>query len=261
MARTRKLYVGAKLREIRVRLNLTQAEYAAKLGVSLSYLNQMENNHRPVSARVILSLAQEFGINVAEIAAGSTERLVADLREALADPVGATMDSWTRPNGMTIARVRVPLVVAVLLVFAGATFARAGVWSDTRLIYEQALRAQSLPRLKALVGNTARVLRRAAGTEAAEVQRPAEDEATRAMDTSTGGEEPIWHVVLNGEQQGPYSVPQVREMLAGGHIDAETYVWRDGFDGWLPMQEVAELAGVVVLSPEETRALRRSVGM
>ncbi len=31
--------------------------------------------------------------------------------EALADPVGATMDSWTRPNGMTIARVRVPLGV------------------------------------------------------------------------------------------------------------------------------------------------------
>jgi predicted Zn finger-like uncharacterized protein len=83
------------------------------------------------------------------------------------------------------------------------------------------------------------------GTDyAPEAQRPAEDEATRAMDTSMGGEEPIWHVVLNGEQQGPYSIPQVREMLAGGHIDAETYVWRDGFDGWLPMQEVGELAAV-----------------
>jgi predicted Zn finger-like uncharacterized protein len=83
------------------------------------------------------------------------------------------------------------------------------------------------------------------GTDyAPEAQRPAEDEATRAMDTSAGGEEPIWHVVLNGEQQGPYSIPQVREMLAGGHIDAETYVWRDGFDGWLPMQEVGELAAV-----------------
>jgi predicted Zn finger-like uncharacterized protein len=82
------------------------------------------------------------------------------------------------------------------------------------------------------------------GTDYAEPERPAEDEATRAMDTSAGGEEPIWHVVLNGEQQGPYSIPQVREMLAGGHIDAETYVWRDGFDGWLPMQEVGELAAV-----------------
>ena len=57
MAATRKLYAGVKLREIRARLGLTQAEYAAKLGVSLSYLNQMENNHRPVSARVVLALA------------------------------------------------------------------------------------------------------------------------------------------------------------------------------------------------------------
>ncbi len=87
MAQTRKLYVGGKLREIRARLGLTQAEYASKLGISLSYLNQMENNHRPISARVVLNLAQEFGVNVSEIAAGSAERLVADMREALADPV------------------------------------------------------------------------------------------------------------------------------------------------------------------------------
>ena len=58
-----------------------------KLGVSLSYLNQMENNHRPVSARVVLALAEEFGIDVTELAAGSSERMVADMREALADPV------------------------------------------------------------------------------------------------------------------------------------------------------------------------------
>lgn len=84
---TSKLYAGVKLREIRARLGMTQAEYAAKLGVSLSYLNQMENNHRPVSARVVLALAHEFGIDVGELAEGSTERMVADMREALADPV------------------------------------------------------------------------------------------------------------------------------------------------------------------------------
>lgn len=87
MAPVRKLYIGAKLREIRARIALTQAEYAARLGVSVSYLNQMENNHRPVSARVVLALAQEFGIDVTELAAGTSERLVADMREALADPV------------------------------------------------------------------------------------------------------------------------------------------------------------------------------
>jgi glutamate-5-semialdehyde dehydrogenase len=34
-----------------------------------------------------------------------------DVVRGLADPVGSTIDSWTRPNGMTIERVRVPLGV------------------------------------------------------------------------------------------------------------------------------------------------------
>ncbi|SEO94656.1 hypothetical protein SAMN04490248_1172 [Salinihabitans flavidus] len=84
---TQKLYAGAKLREIRQRLTLTQKDFAAKLGVSLPYLNQMENNNRPVSTTVVLALAQEFGFDVTELSTGDSERLVSDMREALADPV------------------------------------------------------------------------------------------------------------------------------------------------------------------------------
>ncbi len=84
-----KLYAGAKLRELRGRLALTQRAFADKLGVSLPYLNQMENNHRPVSATVLLALAQEFGLDVTELNAGEGERLVSNMREALADPIFA----------------------------------------------------------------------------------------------------------------------------------------------------------------------------
>lgn len=86
---TQKLYAGAKLREMRTRLGLTQKDFAAKLGVSLPYLNQMENNNRPVSTTVVLALAQEFGMDVTELSTGDSERLVSDMREALADPVFA----------------------------------------------------------------------------------------------------------------------------------------------------------------------------
>ncbi|MCA0905347.1 short-chain fatty acyl-CoA regulator family protein [Ruegeria marisrubri] len=86
---TQKLYAGAKLREMRTRLALTQREFAAKLGVSLPYLNQMENNNRPISTTVVLALAQEFGMDVTELSTGDSERLVSDMREALADPVFA----------------------------------------------------------------------------------------------------------------------------------------------------------------------------
>ena len=64
---TQKLYAGVKLREARQKLGLTQRSFAEKLGVSLPYLNQMENNHRPLSAGVVLALAQEFGFDVTEL--------------------------------------------------------------------------------------------------------------------------------------------------------------------------------------------------
>ncbi|MBI1219166.1 MAG: ImmA/IrrE family metallo-endopeptidase [Rhodobacteraceae bacterium] len=87
---TQKLYAGVTLRETRARLGLTQRNFAEKLGISLPYLNQMENNHRPVSAGVVLALAQEFGFDVTELGTGDAERLVTDMREALADPVITT---------------------------------------------------------------------------------------------------------------------------------------------------------------------------
>jgi predicted transcriptional regulator/transcriptional regulator with XRE-family HTH domain len=86
---TQKLYAGAKLRETRTRLGLTQKAFAAKLAVSLPYLNQMENNHRPVSAAVVLALAGEFGLDVTELSSGDALRTVSDMKEALADPVFA----------------------------------------------------------------------------------------------------------------------------------------------------------------------------
>lgn len=82
-----KLYAGVKLREWRSRLGLSQAAFASQLGVSPPYLNQMEQNHRPVSTVVVLALAREFGLDVAELTSGDAERVVADLREVLADPV------------------------------------------------------------------------------------------------------------------------------------------------------------------------------
>jgi len=75
------------LRETRLKLGFTQKDFANSLGVSVSYLNQMENNNRPISATVVLALAQEFGFDVTQLAANDSERIVADMREALADPV------------------------------------------------------------------------------------------------------------------------------------------------------------------------------
>ncbi len=84
---TQKLYAGAKLREQRLRIGHTQKDFAARLGVSLPYLNQMENNNRPVSTTVVLALASEFGMDVTELSSGDAERLASDLLEVLGDPL------------------------------------------------------------------------------------------------------------------------------------------------------------------------------
>ena len=82
----RKTYAGAKLREIRQRQGLTQTAFAKSLGISLSYLNQMERNHRPLSRAAVLALAEQ-GFDITPLDANETARLIADMREALADPV------------------------------------------------------------------------------------------------------------------------------------------------------------------------------
>ena len=83
---SRKIFAGARLGEIRRGLGLTQASLARQLGLSTSYLNQMENNHRPVSRDVVQGLAEVFGLDVAIFSMDEGDRLMADLREALADP-------------------------------------------------------------------------------------------------------------------------------------------------------------------------------
>lgn len=84
---TQKIYAGVTLRETRQRARLTQRSFAEQLGISLPYLSQMENNHRPISAGVLLRLASEFSVDLSAMAMGDSERMAVDLAEALADPL------------------------------------------------------------------------------------------------------------------------------------------------------------------------------
>lgn len=89
-----KLFAGARLRRLRRDRAMTQGQFAEVLGVSPSYLNLIERNQRPVTARVLLALAEAFDVDVRAFAAESDRQLVADLKEAAADPVlkGADLD-------------------------------------------------------------------------------------------------------------------------------------------------------------------------
>lgn len=85
----RKLFAGARLRNLRQSESLTQRQFAERLGVSTSYINQLENNQRPLSASVIFALVDSFGVDIASFSSDGGDRIANDLHEALVDPIFA----------------------------------------------------------------------------------------------------------------------------------------------------------------------------
>ena len=68
---------------------LRQSEMAQRLGISVSYLSQLENDDRPLSDALLDRLAREFPLDWQDLGADSTEKRLVALREALADPLFA----------------------------------------------------------------------------------------------------------------------------------------------------------------------------
>ncbi|MDP3174095.1 MAG: short-chain fatty acyl-CoA regulator family protein [Phenylobacterium sp.] len=60
----RKLFLGARLKRMRRDLGVTQTRMAEDLGVSPSYLNLLERNQRPVTAQVLLRLAEAYDFDL-----------------------------------------------------------------------------------------------------------------------------------------------------------------------------------------------------
>jgi predicted transcriptional regulator/transcriptional regulator with XRE-family HTH domain len=92
--RNTKLFIGRKIRDLREANRLTQSAFAERIGISTSYLNQIENNQRSVSAAVLLALAETFRIEISDFSSGESDRLLSALSEALTDPV---FETW-RPS-------------------------------------------------------------------------------------------------------------------------------------------------------------------
>ncbi len=68
---------------------MSQAELARALAISPSYLNQMEHDSRPLTVPVLLRLTEAFGVDPGFFSERGTDRLVADLRDALSNEVAA----------------------------------------------------------------------------------------------------------------------------------------------------------------------------
>lgn len=72
------------------------------------------------------------------------------------------------------------------------------------------------------------------------------DAETRVFDysgyRSNAPSDNVWYIVVEGEQQGPFSAEQLSGFMDGNSLDADSFVWKEGFDDWLPIRDVPELA-------------------
>jgi predicted transcriptional regulator/DNA-binding XRE family transcriptional regulator len=80
-------HLGAKVRALRRQKGMTQAQLAERLGISGSYLNLIEHNRRPLSAPLLIRLAEIFDLDLRTLSADQHARVVADLMEAFGDPI------------------------------------------------------------------------------------------------------------------------------------------------------------------------------
>jgi hypothetical protein len=79
--------LGAKIRLLRRQEGLTQVQLAEALGISPSYLNLIEGNKRPLTAPLLIRLAQQFRLDLKALAPEGDQRLTEDLLEAFGDPL------------------------------------------------------------------------------------------------------------------------------------------------------------------------------
>jgi XRE family transcriptional regulator, fatty acid utilization regulator len=104
--------VGVRLRRFREERGLTQAGLARALGISPSYVNQLESNQRPITAAVLLRLASVFDADIQQFSTDQVDRLVAQLRDVIAESGGTERVSMAEARELAQA---MPSVATTLI--------------------------------------------------------------------------------------------------------------------------------------------------
>jgi len=85
MSSLRRLFAGHRVRELRAQLGISQVAMAQRLGISISYLSQIENGDRPITPAVLTALARNFPDDWALVEPAEDETLLIEAIEAAND--------------------------------------------------------------------------------------------------------------------------------------------------------------------------------
>lgn len=56
-------------------------------------------------------------------------------------------------------------------------------------------------------------------------------------------------IANNGNQLGPYTIPQMEQMVQNGSLTKDTYVWKSGMNQWELVGNVSELVSIFTQTP------------
>src|ERR1700749_2670392 len=121
----KKLFVGPRFRRIRQQLGLSQTQIAEGLGISPSYINLIERNQRPVTAQILLRLAEAYDLDLRDLATADEDRFFAELNEIFSDPLFRQID-LPKQELRDLAELCPGITHALQRLYAAYTEARQG---------------------------------------------------------------------------------------------------------------------------------------
>ena len=130
----KKLFVGPRFRRIRQQLGLSQTQIAEGLGISPSYINLIERNQRPVTAQILLRLAETYDLDLRDLATADEDRFFAELNEIFSDPLFRQID-LPKQELRDLAELCPGVTHALQRLYAAYTEARRG---ETRVAAQMA---------------------------------------------------------------------------------------------------------------------------
>ncbi len=87
--------VGARIRALRMERNLTQAEMAEALNISLEHYKRIETGRRGCSIDILISVKMYFGVSLDYLVLEETPDVeVEQIRSELEDVIGRLSQIW-----------------------------------------------------------------------------------------------------------------------------------------------------------------------
>lgn len=78
------------------------------------------------------------------------------------------------------------------------------------------------------------------------------EELSLAPEESLQAEEKVWYFESEDGQQGPMTLTELRAVVGNGRTVLDDLVWRDGWDDWRSVEQVPEIADLLLRRAEQT---------